>query len=341
MKCLPSTRYVGSKRKIVGWIWRKISRLRFDSVLDAFGGTGVVGYYLKRKGKRVVYNDFLKFNYLIGLAIIENNSVRLSREDVDFILRWNDEVDYGNFIEENFRGLYYTDEENRWLDMVVANINSLKDRYKRALAFSALVQACLVKRPFNLFHRSNLKLRLNNVKRSFGNHYTWRKPFDKLFRRFVNEYNKLVFSNNLKNKALNQDVFNLEVDVDLVYLDPPYLKRNGKGIDYKLYYHFLEGLVNYDKWGGMIDPKSSIKALKRSRSPWTSKRRIRKAFSRLIEKFQDVKYIVLSYRSEGIPSRVEILEMLRKCKGYVKCYSTRYKYALSNDSSRELLFIAY
>lgn len=341
MRRLPSTRYIGSKRKIVGWIWRRISRLNFNSVLDAFGGTGVVGYYLKCRGKRVVYNDVLKFNYLIGLAVIENNHTRLSVEDVDFILRWNDDVDYDCFIEENFRGLYYTDEENRWLDMVVANINSLGDKYKRALAFSALIQACLVKRPFNLFHRGNLKLRLNNVKRSFGNHYVWRKPFPELFRKFVDEYNSLVFSNGLRNRALNQDVFDLEVDVDLVYLDPPYLRRDGRGVDYRMYYHFLEGLVNYDRWGEMIDPKSSIKALRRSRCPWTSKRGIREAFLRLFEKFQDVKYIVLSYRSGGIPSRVEILGMLRKFKGYVKCYSTRYKYALSNDSSRELLFIAY
>ena len=74
---LPSTRYQGSKYKIVKWIDYYTKDLKFDSVLDAFGGTGCVGYMFKKNGKQVFYNDSLKFNYYVGLAIIENSETTL------------------------------------------------------------------------------------------------------------------------------------------------------------------------------------------------------------------------------------------------------------------------
>lgn len=45
---LPSTRYQGSKYKIIDWIDYYTKDLQFDSVLDAFGGTGCVGYMFKK-----------------------------------------------------------------------------------------------------------------------------------------------------------------------------------------------------------------------------------------------------------------------------------------------------
>ena len=68
----PSTRYQGSKHRFIGWIWDCISSLDFDTVLDAFGGTGCFAYAAKTHGKTVHYNDILSFNAIIGKALIEN-----------------------------------------------------------------------------------------------------------------------------------------------------------------------------------------------------------------------------------------------------------------------------
>ncbi|MDY6876131.1 MAG: DNA adenine methylase [Chloroflexota bacterium] len=38
-------------------MWEHVQELSFNTVLDIFGGTGVVGYWLKQKGKQVTYND--------------------------------------------------------------------------------------------------------------------------------------------------------------------------------------------------------------------------------------------------------------------------------------------
>ncbi|MGB2843030.1 MAG: DNA adenine methylase, partial [Halobacteriota archaeon] len=107
---LPTTRYQGSKSKIVEWIWGNIKELNFESALDAFGGTGIVGYFLKMKGKRVFYNDILGSNYYIGTALIENDAVKLSGEDIAFLLQPHLDINYPTFIQDTFSDIYYTDE---------------------------------------------------------------------------------------------------------------------------------------------------------------------------------------------------------------------------------------
>ncbi|MFH1922240.1 MAG: DNA adenine methylase, partial [Planctomycetota bacterium] len=63
----PSTRYQGSKLKLLDFIWNHIKTLDFDTALDAFGGTGCVSYLLKAEGKTVTYNDYLEFNAIVGM----------------------------------------------------------------------------------------------------------------------------------------------------------------------------------------------------------------------------------------------------------------------------------
>ena len=201
----PSTRYQGSKAKLVERIWEHIAHLDFSTCLDAFGGTGAVSFRLKKAGKQVTYNDALRFNYYIGLALIENAHVRLSHAEVDWLLRKHPRMAYPRVVQDNFHDIYFTDEENVWIDQTVTNIQQLPDPYKCALAIFALCQACMVKRPYNLFHRKNLYLRLSEVERSFGNKATWDKPFDEWFRLFVQEANHAVFDNGQINHALNLD----------------------------------------------------------------------------------------------------------------------------------------
>lgn len=335
----PSTRFQGSKLKIVDWMWGNIKGLEFNSVLDAFGGTGSVGYMLKGKGKVVYYNDVLKFNHYIGLALIENDSTNLSEADEEFILTRQRTRKYPSFIQENFKEIYFTDDENRWLDMVVTNIGQMDDVYKKVLAFFALFQSCIIKRPFNLFHRKNLYIRSSEVKRNFGNKTTWDTPFETHFRKFVAEANKAVFPNGQSNKAYNYDVFDLPGHFDLVYIDTPYLSRKGTGVDYLDFYHFLEGLVNYSSWDSLVDYQTQNRRFKNGKSVWSNKNEIHAAFDKLFKKFQD-SILVISYRADGIPSIEELISILRKYKSKViEVQRKKYKYVLSQNHSEEVLLI--
>lgn len=348
----PSTRYQGSKRKLISWIYEQIGDIQFDSALDLFGGTGVVSYLLKNMGKNVTYNDYLKFNHYIGLALIENSFLTLSSEDVEFLLNFQN-AQYKNIIEYTFKDIYYKDDENHWIDCLNGNIIRLNEmytgstlRYKRALAYYALFQSCLIKRPFNMFHRNNLYLRTAEVSRSFGNKTTWDTPFEIFFRRFTKEINDLVFSNGRQNYATNKDAFRMDNrDYDLVYIDPPYFSENRTPVacDYGRMYHFLEGIVQYDNWLNLIDYESTTLHLNYNHNHWSHKRELTKAFDQLFRRFAD-SIIILSYKSPGIPTEEELILLINKYKKKISVKRQPYYYALNKSNGKpneniELLII--
>jgi len=339
----PSTRYSGSKRRLVDWIWEKVRDLPFDSVLDAFGGTGSVSLLFKRYGKKVFYNDLLKFNQIIAKAIIENDAVKVTSEDIEEVLQFSSKR-YPAFVQEEYTGVFFIDEENAWLDKIATNILRINNEYKKAIFLASLFQACLAKRPFNLFHRANLSVRQASVSRTFGNKTTWEHPFPDLFKRYVAEYNSAVFSNGRRNKVVGgHDALLAPNGVDLVYLDPPYFSAiSSRGTNYLAFYHFLEGLADYENWPARISSKNSgFRRIPDSDeiSRFTKKAEIVTSFCRLLNRFRD-NVIVLSYQSNGIPTRDEIEHMLGDLGKDVRVYSRRHRYVLSPHPNHELLFVA-
>lgn len=342
IKLAPSTRYQGSKRRVLPWIYESLKDLKFRTVLDGFGGTASVSYLFKLMGKEITFNDILLSNYQTGIALVENDSVGLDQSDMKFLLHKN-EFEYLTFIQDTFRGIYYLDRENRWLDMVSLNIEKLSEKYegqilrkKTALAYHILFQACLCKRPFNLFHRKNLYLRTANIKRSFGNKKTWDTSFETLFIRFHKEILQKVFSNSLNNKAVCEDIMKLKNgNFDLVYLDPPYTrpdKRYPK--DYHALYHFLEAMVDYRNWPQKIDWDTKNRRLTNEKNEW-ARNSVEKNFDRLFEKFQD-SIIVVSYGHPGTPSIQEIKELLQQFKPKIDIVRREYKYKLNHNNRDEM-----
>lgn len=336
----PSTRYQGSKAKLVDWIEAQLAELDFTTCLDAFGGTGAVAYRLKRMGKPVTYNDVLRFNYYIGTALIENSSTRLPPDRVEWLLARHDAIDYPRLVQDTFKDIYFTGEENAWIDQTITNLHHLENPYHFTLGFFALCQACIIKRPYNLFHRKNLYLRLAEVERSFGNKKTWDRPFEELFKKFVAEANAAVFDSGQPAHALNLDIFEVPGTYDLMYIDTPYISASGRSVDYHGFYHFLEGLTMYSEWAQHIDYQSKHRRLKRNKSPWTTKKRIRSAFDRLFARFQE-SILVVSYRSDGIPSERELVALMQRYKSKVTVsHYGQYTYALStNRRSKEMLLV--
>lgn len=349
-KKFPVTRYQGSKRKILPWIYENVKDLEFETVLDGFGGTGSVSYLFKKMGKQVTYNDNLKFNYLIGKAIIQNRRVKLTESDIVNLFHWISLNPADDFIERTFKGIYYYRKENEWLDNMsngIINMNHYHGAtldYKKAIAYYALFQSCLIKRPFNLFHRRNLYIRRNDVERSFGNKVTWETSFDEYFKRFILEANESVFDSGFRCKATNSSIFDIKRnDFDLVYLDPPYLAQEGASetSNYARCYHFLEGIANYNEWPGWIDRKTAnLRFSADTKENRFSKDNILDSFHDIFAKFQESK-LVLSYRYGGNPSIAELEKLMKKFKKRVRIVNTSYRYALNrnNNDVREVLLI--
>lgn len=336
----PTTRYRGSKRKILSWIWEEIRDIPFNTALDLFGGTGSVSLLLKRMGKSVTYNDYSFYTHTGAIAFIQNREVKLSEDDIAYLLDIEDGENDG-FIARTFSDYYFLDEENAWLDKVLVKIGNLPQFYtgeellfKRAIAIWALGQACLIKRPFNLFHRKNLYLRTNNVDRKFGNKTTWETPFPIAFERFIREANSVVFDNGQVNVATCQNGLEYsQSDFDLVYLDPPYFFDGQSDADYLALYHFLDGITQYDTWPSLINKNSSTLSIKRDFSKWPSRSMIQltEIYSSLIKQFGK-SVIVISHKAGSLVS-VNILEELLKENGKtVSTHKKLYSYALNKQN---------
>lgn len=331
----PSTRYMGSKNKIILNIWEYIRELEFDSVLDAFGGSNVVGYFLKCQGKRVISNDFLTFSSTMSKAIIENPNVRLSQEEVTKLLKRNKN---NGFIEKTFDGIFYNKVENQFLDRVRKNINSLENEYQKALALSSLVRACLKKRSRGVF--TFVGERYNDGRADMI------KSLEEHFLEGIEIFNQAVFSNNKKNIAKNQLVHTLKTKPDLVYLDPPYYNPTSDN-DYTRRYHFIEGLVK--EWKDLtIQDHTLVKKFESYNSPFSKKASTYIAFESLFEKFRE-SIIVVSYSSNSIPSKEELYSMLSNVKDTVTVFEIDHTYSFGNQNHKkgninnrvkEYLFIA-
>lgn len=82
-------------------------------------------------------------------AMTANNRELVSKAEIEFLLSKPIKTD--NFVSNTFQGLYFTDEENLLIDRLRANIKNLKNKNKRAIALSALIRACMKKRPRGIF----------------------------------------------------------------------------------------------------------------------------------------------------------------------------------------------
>jgi adenine-specific DNA methylase len=341
-KAFPATRYLGSKRKLLGALSEVFSRLCFETALDPFCGTASVAYLLKVMGKSVTACDALLFNATSARALVENDDVVLGELADTLVAGLPQETGEPGFIEQEFEGIFFENHENRFLDNVLPRIHALSGMTKE-LALYALGQACLAKRPYNLFHRANLAMRRRDVARSFGNKVTWDRPFADHFRSFAQQSDRALVPGRAPCCARVSDVFDIDpYGFDLVYLDPPYVSAAGIGVDYVDYYHFLDGLCAPWQWSQRLLRQYRHKPLDGRRgSPFSDSKRIEEAFEAVLSRF-DRATLVISYRSDGIPSleRIE-LKLQKMGKKVERVDLGQYTYALSrNRLSREAVLIA-
>ena len=309
----PRLRYMGSKHRLMPWIADVVSGLEFDSALDAFSGSGCVSYMFKTLGKSVRSNDFLQFATDLTRATVENSHVQLNDDDIDGLL--SPAPHRSQFIEHAFRGIFYSDEDNIFLDEVWAHLASLPDP-KRQIALSALYRSCLKRVPRGVFTVAGLD-RYQDGRRDL------RLSLREHFVESVEVFNRLVFDNGQEHRTTSADVFELETDIDLVYLDPPYVPRSDDNCYIKRY-HFLEGLSSY--WSGAeFHPTSKVKKLKKRYTPFSYRREAEGAFSHLFEKFRE-STIVLSYSSNGFPDLTSLIELLACHKRRVDVHERPHRY---------------
>lgn len=332
----PPTRYMGSKRKLLKELYRVFSRFEFETALDLFSGSGVVGNLFKAMGKRTISNDYMAMSAVFAKAMIENNRVILDENEARQLLHPNSS---DLFVSRTFKGLYFTDEENATIDSIRSNLKTLHDPYKRAIAQTALIRACTKKRPRGLF--TYIGLRYDDGRRDL------QLSMEEQFLEGVRAVNEAVFDNGKENLALMGDALSVSPDgIDLVYMDPPYYTPKSDN-EYVRRYHFLEGLAR--DWQGVeIQSNTQTKKFKSYPTPFSTEEGARKAFEVLFERFRN-SVIVVSYSSNSLPSMTDMIALLKKFKEHVVVEKIDYRYQFANraddhvkrDRVQEYIFVAY
>lgn len=312
----PELRYMGSKHRLLPWIYGLLSGLEFETAADPFVGSGCVSYLLKAMGKRVVASDFLNFPVVLATATIANSKHRLDGAAMAELLA--PARDAPDFIQKHFTDVFYTPEDLRFLDRVSANIARLGNPALAALARAALIRSCLKKQPRGVFTVSGDLSRYDDGRRDL------RLTIEEHFLEQTLAFNQVVFDNGQRNTVKRADVFSTKpTGIDLVYLDPPYVPRSDDNCYIKRY-HFLEGLSCY--WQGLrIMEQTKVKKIEKQRTPFGSRKTAFEAFDRLFQ-FYRRSTIVLSYSSNGYSGLDVLVALISRYKGKVTVHEREHRY---------------
>ena len=332
----PPTRFMGSKQKLLHEVWAVASQFGAETITDLFSGSGIVSYMFKAQGKTVLSNDYMAMSATFSKAMVENNTVTLSSRTAEELLLAQKESDH--FVARTFQGLYYTDEENDLIDTLRTNIAHLRNPYERAIAMTALIRACIKKRPRGIFTYTGH--RYDDGRKDL------QKTLKEQFLEAVELVNAAVFDNGRASRARWGDAMTVRIPSDLVYMDPPYYSPLSDN-EYVRRYHFVEGLAR--NWEGVeIQEHTLTKKFKSYPTPFSTRLGAAEAFDRLFRKFAK-SVLVVSYSSNSLPTQEEMLALMAKYKEHVEVIPVDYKYSFGNQATakthrnavQEYLFVGY
>lgn len=333
----PSTRYMGSKNKLLPYIRDITKQFKYETALDLFSGSCVVSYLFKAEGKTVISSDYMALSSTISKALIENNRETLPISTAINLLKESPYSDL--FVQRNFKDLYFTDDENVLIDNIRANIKRLRNPYRKAIALASLIRACTKKRPRGVFtytgHRYDDGRK--DLRISLENH----------FLNAVEIFNNAVFDNCKDNLSMRKDAMNSTTAVDLVYMDPPYYSLHSDN-EYVRRYHFVEGIAC--DWKEVeMQWHTKTKKFKNYPTPFSNRTGARDAFDKLFMKYKN-SIVIVSYSSNCLPSLDDMVSMLSKYKNTVEVLSLDYRYSFANQNEKisnnrnkvqEYLFVGY
>jgi len=334
----PEPQYLGAKYTLLGWLIKYIPQ-NVKVVLDAFSGSQSVSYLFKQMGFQTLTNDFLNFNHQIGLALIENKKEVLIKDDLDVLLNNQLQVNKYSLIQKTYTNIFFEKEEAEFLDGFRANINLLKNKYKKALAFTIINRS--LTRKITMGHFAHMQA-LNYARRPdrVRRNPNLAKPIKNIFLDLVQKYNQAVFDNQQDNKSFNQNILDLLPKlgtIDLVYFDPPYCDSHS---DYQSFYHLLETYTEY--W----HDKKFVNKIRRYEpqrfSGFDKKPYIIDSFEKLFEYSQKIPYWLISWNDRSYPSVEELVKIISKYRD-VQVESRAYVNGRGGKGSvagsKEILFV--
>jgi len=244
--------YFGGKQRLCPVIFREIAAVHPPrtwpqlTFIDAFMGAGSVSLYAKAQGFKVLANDLARRCHLVGKAIIENNSQKLSDEDLGLLFA--ERNGYDNFVERFYVPHTFRPKVAQFLDKAFANLRDADlGEIHQALLYTALIRFMLMIRIggqmtnrawcTNMTAGNYDAITPGQLKRS----QLQLEGIPRRIRRVQQHINGGIFIGQAQ--AFQEDALTWmpEQQADIVYLDPPYFGSTSYEANY---YHLdciLEG----------------------------------------------------------------------------------------------------
>ena len=315
-------RYIGNKKSLLDTIYSilEANGIQGASFFDFFAGTTNVSRYFKSKGYQVYSSDILYLSYCLQKAYIENNdkpafsallptlpestNIGISSNPLSEVIGYLNTLPpvkgfiYNNYTPGGTTNLerprtYFIDNNGGRIDSIRIQIEEWRSNGLLTESEYFILLACLIE---TIGFYSNI----SGVYAAFQKHWDPRalkalelKPIE-------------LVENNYENKVYCADSMDLleDIDVDILYLDPPYNERQ-----YAPNYHILETIARYDN--------PTVRGVTGMRDYSNQKSRFCRANTALedldkVAKIAKYKYLVLSYNTEGIMPQEKIISTLQK-----------------------------
>ena len=326
---LQNRRYIGSKHKLIEWIFSIITKEcgEENSFADIFAGTGVVSAVAARHFGEIIVNDFLHSNYAIYHAFFSNGE--WDKNKIDNIIKDYNNIDSedleDNYFSEYFGGKYFSKSSSKIIGFVRENIEENKNNLT-SKEYYILIASLLysIDKIANTVGHYDAYFKKDHIEDGF-----FMKPVDPI---------------EVKNVTIYREDTNLlakKIKADVVYIDPPYNSRQ-----YSRFYHVLETLTKWDK------PKLHGTALKPDPENMSDYCRVQ-AKDRLAELIRDLnaKYLVVSYnntydsKSSSSKNKITLqeIEKILERKGKTKVFEKDYRHFNAGNTNfnnhKEYLFV--
>jgi adenine-specific DNA-methyltransferase len=287
-------KYIGSKRVLVPHIARVAAALPVRTACDLFAGTTRVAQALRAAGLVVHANDTASYSEMLALAYVAATPEDRQRLPV-LLDHLRTAPGHDGYVTETFcrQARYFQPHNGMRIDGIRDEIDRLDlSPVERGLVLTSLLEAA---------DRvdSTCGLQMAYVK-------SWApRSFNDLWLR------EPVAVDGPAGVVTRRDARELagDLDVDLVYLDPPYNQHS-----YFSNYHVWETLVRWDapEYYGVACKRIDCRTTK---SPFNSKRQAWRAFVETVEAVR-APWMVVSFSNEGFHDVDDVAALLGE-KGYV------------------------
>jgi len=336
---IPKFRLIGSKHSVLNNLFEvmKKEEITGKTFFDVFSGSTSVSRYFK-KTFSIISNDNLYFSYVLQRALIVLNeypkfdtlkTINISSEPKKRIQQALEFLNKSGGVE-GFIFKHYT-PASKSVDGIERKYFS-KENGKKIDSIRITIEEWFSKKYIMedeyFYLIASLLMAVQKVSNISGTYGAFNKIWDPRAKKSLTLKFVEIIPSKFKHKAFNEDSFDLikKINCDIAYIDPPYNSRQ-----YIANYHLLETIAKYDN--PKISGKTGIRAYtEKEKSIFCSKRMVSSALSKLLNGL-NAKYVILSYNSEGLLSKEDILKIFGESKfKEAKLYEFPYRRFKSNHN---------